>query len=103
MKSMIFGASCSPSAAIFAMRKNAEEFKEEFPQVFHAVNKSYYMDDFIDCADTVDEAVEMMLNMIEVQKRGGFNLCNWTCSSKSVLEKIPCEMRAKAWTELEAD
>ena len=103
MKSMIFGACCSPAAAIFVMHKNASEYKEEFPSVFEAITRCYYMDDYIDCEDTEESAINKIFDMIEVQRRGGFNLCNWMCSSKAVVNKIPCELRAKAWKELEVD
>ena len=40
----------------------------------------------------------MIQDIIEIHKRGGFNIRNWTCNSKTVVTQIPSEMRAKGWT-----
>ena len=103
MKAMIFGATCSPTTAIYVMRKNAEEFASEFPYVCVAIQRNFYMDDYCDSADTEDEALQKISNMIEVQKRGGFHIRNWTCSSLQVLSMLPDDLKANSFKELQLD
>jgi len=103
MKAMIFGATCSPSTAIYVMQKNFEEFMDEFPDIARAIKHNYYMDDYLDSQDTEEAALKRIRDMIEVQRRCGFNLRTWACSSKAVLAQIPTDLRANAWKELDAD
>ncbi|XP_062556968.1 uncharacterized protein LOC134221804 [Armigeres subalbatus] len=58
MDCAIFGASCSPSQALYVMQKNAKEFTKEYPRAVEAVVKKHYVDDYFDSADTVEEAVK---------------------------------------------
>jgi hypothetical protein len=52
MTSMTFGATCSPASVQFVMRKNALEFKEEFPEAEIAIREHHYMDDYLVIAKT---------------------------------------------------
>ena len=103
MKSMMFGPSCSPASAIFVKNKNAEDFKSEFPQVWVSCEKNMYMDDLLESADTREEASEHIRNVIEVHRRGGFHICNWTCNDKDVLQSIPEEFRASGYKNLNCE
>ena len=46
MRVHLFGGASSPSCANFALRKTAEDNKEEFdPVAIETVNKNFYVDD----------------------------------------------------------
>ena len=102
MSAMIFGAACSPASALYAKDLNAEEFKSEFPEAVQAIQENTYMDDTLDSCDTVEDATKRISDIIEVNKRGGFSIVNWICSSREVSSMIPAELRAKDWKDLEA-
>ena len=94
MQAMTFGCVSSPASAQFVMRHNANEFARDFPDVAEAVTRKYYMDDYFDSTNTVEEAVQRVSDMIEVQQRGGFKIRNWVSSSQDVLRSVPADLRA---------
>ncbi|GBP16318.1 hypothetical protein EVAR_103683_1 [Eumeta japonica] len=56
MTSLIFGASSSPTSAIYVLNKNAETCSDEYPNAEMAVKRDHYVDDFICSTDSVPEA-----------------------------------------------
>ena len=100
MTVMIFGAACSPSAAQYIKNANAKEFEEEFPKAVNAIVKKHYVDDYLDGRKDDDDAIKLIKEVIEIQKKGGFVICNWLCNSPKVVEQIPVELRATGPKEL---
>jgi hypothetical protein len=95
MQVMTFGATCSPCSATFVKNLNAEENKEDFPKTWREVIESFYVDDYLGVADSEDGAAKKIADIIEINRRGNFNVTNWTCNSRAVLETIPLEQRSK--------
>ena len=56
------------------MRRNAEEFREEFPDAEVAIKKRHYMDDYFDSTDMEGEAAARIRDVITVHARGGFEI-----------------------------
>ena len=54
-----FGISASLFAANMAVKQNARVFALKYPLAFNAVNESFYVDDGLSGADSVEEAVKM--------------------------------------------
>src|SRR5207249_5881670 len=50
--------------------------------------------------DTVEKASQLIDDVIRVHMSGGFEMRNWSCSSKEVLEMIPDNLRAGAEKQL---
>ena len=57
MQVMIFGTISSPYVAQEIKNRNAEEFKDEYPEACHAILSKHYMDDYLDSVDEVDGAI----------------------------------------------
>jgi hypothetical protein len=95
MQVMTFGATCSPCSATFVKNLNAEENKDDFPKTWREVIESFYVDDYLGVADSEDDAAKKIADIIEINRRGNFNVTNWTCNSRAVLETIPLEQRSK--------
>ena len=76
----------SLTCANFAVQKVASVNKDDFPQAAEAVFDSFYVDDFLKSFASVDEAIEVMTQLIEMMKRGGFKLTKFITSSESVFE-----------------
>lgn len=85
---VFFGSTSGPCLAQTAKNKNAEKFKDQFPEAVEAILNDYYMDDYLGAADTEDEAIKLIQEIIFVHKQGGFNICNWLSNSKEVIQKI---------------
>ncbi|XP_037042681.1 uncharacterized protein LOC119079015 [Bradysia coprophila] len=88
MMVMTFGSTCSPSSAQHVKNKNAKEFQDDYPRAVEAIVNNHYVDDMIDCTDTVDEAEQLVTNVKKIHAAGGFNIRNFTSNSKKLLERI---------------
>ncbi|OXA45362.1 Gag-Pol polyprotein [Folsomia candida] len=98
---LIFGASCSPACAQEAKNKNAEQFKEEFPDAYKAIVHRHYMDDLLDSYDTEAQAIQMQKDIFEVHRRGSFHICNWLSNNPEVMNAIPAELQSKTSESLD--
>lgn len=85
---MTFGATCSPSSAQFVKNRNATEFVDQFPVPAVAIRDSHYVDDLVASFSTIDEAIQVASDVVEVHKRGGFELRGFVCSHPTVLEAL---------------
>jgi hypothetical protein len=94
---LFFGATCSPTSAQYVKDRNALEFKNEFPEAVKAITECHYVDDYLGCTDSVDDGIKLTK---EVQKRGGFYICNWTSNCREVLGSLTEEFRANDVKEL---
>ncbi|XP_076638806.1 uncharacterized protein LOC143350669 [Colletes latitarsis] len=103
MTFLIFGATSSPCSAQFVKNVNAKELELEYPKAAEAIMKYHYMDDYIDGADTIEEAVKLIREVTEIHRRGGFDIRNWTCNSRMVLDSLPSEKRSRLKVNLAFD
>jgi hypothetical protein len=97
---MFFGATCSPASAQYMKNRNALEYKDEFPEAVKAITECHYVDDYLGCTYTVDEGMKLAKEVIEVHKRGGFHICNWTSNCRELLKSLREEFRANDVKEL---
>ncbi|XP_072936553.1 uncharacterized protein [Epargyreus clarus] len=91
MTSVIFGAACSPSAAIFVKNKNATEHQDEYPEAARAIERNHYMDDYLHSFGTQQEAVKIASQVDLVHKKAGFQLRGWASNNEEVLKKLTPE------------
>lgn len=54
-------------------------------------------------ADTDEAAIKLISDVIHVHAEGGFEIRNWSCSSKAVLESIPENLRAISTSDVSVD
>ncbi|XP_062702635.1 uncharacterized protein LOC134285592 [Aedes albopictus] len=80
-----FGSTCSPCSAQYVKNKNAEEWKQVYPEAATAIVESTYVDDYANSSDTVEEAVRVALEVKKIHASAGFEIRNWLSSSKRVL------------------
>ena len=88
---LIFGATCSPSMAIFVLNQCAKDNAENFPKAFTAITKQFYMDDYVHSLSTITEAKDTVMQVKECLQRGGFKLTKFLSNCPEVLEQIPSE------------
>ncbi|XP_076235104.1 uncharacterized protein LOC143179676 [Calliopsis andreniformis] len=89
MTSMIFGVASSPCSALYVRNRNAEEFRESYPQAAKAIIQKHYMDDYLDSVNTDEEAIKLIHDVTEVHRREGFQIRNWSSNSQQVLSRLP--------------
>ena len=59
------------------------------------VLKSFYVDDLLTSADSVETAVTLIHHLRNLMQKGGFKLTKWISSSKKVMQTVPLEEKAK--------
>ncbi|XP_044761992.1 uncharacterized protein LOC123319195 [Coccinella septempunctata] len=87
MQVMTFGATCSPTCAQFVKNLNARQLTQR-QDILDAIEMKHYVDDYLDCTDTVDEALEKIFEVKRIQNLGGFELVDWTSNSKDVMDAL---------------
>ncbi|XP_044759170.1 uncharacterized protein LOC123316923 [Coccinella septempunctata] len=87
MQVMTFGATCSPTCAQFVKNLNARQLTQR-QDILDAIEMKHYVDDHLDCTDTVDEALEKIFEVKRIQNLGGFELVDWTSNSKDVMDAL---------------
>lgn len=85
MTRVTFGVSASSFAANMSVKQNALDFEMEYPQAAEAVKTSFYVDDGLTGADSVDQAIQLQGQLQESFKKGGFLLRKWNSSDPTVL------------------
>ena len=95
MTRVTFGVSASPYLAVKTLQQTAADHGQDNPIAAQHIRESFYVDDLLAGANTVQEALELYSSLREVLAKGGFNLCKWRSSSPSVLEKIPSDLQEK--------
>eukprot|EP00117_Sycon_ciliatum_P040145 scpid23192/ scgid29549/ len=98
MKSMTFGATSSPSSAMFVKNHNAHSHPQTSPRLQTAIVERHYMDDYFDSTDTVEEATALSADVIRIHKDGGFVIRHWISNSPAVLASVPEALRANTTT-----
>ena len=93
MTRITFGVSASPFGANMAVRQNAIDHISVFPLAAEPVLTSFYVDDGLTGADSIDEAISLQKQLENLFAKGGFLLRRWNSISPSVVEQINPELR----------
>ena len=72
MTRVTFGVAASSFADNMSIQQNALDFAHEFPLAVKAVNESFYVDDCLTGADTVEEAIELQTQLPSLFSKGDF-------------------------------
>ena len=86
----IFGGKDSTCGANYAIKRTARDnFDQYNPATVESVLKSFYMDDFLKSVISEEQVKALCQEMIEIMKKGGFNLTKFKSNSINVLESLP--------------
>ncbi|XP_055612957.1 uncharacterized protein LOC129759509 [Uranotaenia lowii] len=83
-----FGSTCSPASAQFVKNLNAEQHSSKYPDAAKSIIHRYYVDDYFESFDDVNEAKRIVGDIRTIQKNAGFTLHNWRSNSIDVLNHI---------------
>lgn len=100
----LFGATSSPSCASYALRRCAEDNRDQFDsRAIETILQNFYVDDCLKSVGSEDEAVLLFHNVKAACQTGGFRLMKWISNSRVVLASIPDTERAKEVKDLDLD
>ncbi|XP_063605546.1 uncharacterized protein LOC134780653 [Penaeus indicus] len=89
-----FGAISSPACANMALRQvviDSQGLCDD--EVMKCISEYFYVDDCLKSVPTSKGAIDMIMDLKDLCKRGKFNLRDCISNSKDVLESIPVEDR----------
>ena len=93
MTRVTFGVAASSFAANMAIQMNAQELSQEFPLAAKATQESFYVDDGLTGADTIQEAIQLCIQLQCLFSQACFQLRKWNSNEAQVLDSIPSELR----------
>ena len=88
-----FGVAALCFAANMAVKQNAIEHKQQFILEAQAMKDSFYVDDGLTGADSVELAIRTREELQELFQKGCFIFRKWNSSSPVVLKSVPVELR----------
>ena len=65
----------------------------DFPKGVNAVESAFYVDNYLTGADSIDEAIGLHHQLLNLLVKGGFLLRKWSSSDPAVLRHISPELR----------
>lgn len=94
----VFGGLSSMGCVNFALLRTADDNKEEYgAEAAEVLKKDFYVDDMAKSVANDVEAINLIKNVIEMCKAGGFNLTKIMCSSAAVMRTVPAEKCASSY------
>lgn len=91
-----YGMTSSPFLATMALLQLADDGSERFPLAAAALEKSFYMDDALCGANTIEEARLLCQQLLQLLRSGGFDAHKWCSNEPAILEEIP----KKLWSSI---
>ena len=88
MTRVTFGVSASSFAANMVVKRNALNFALQYPLAEKIVDDSFYVDDALTGADSVEQTIETQSQLQGHFSQAGFVLRKWNSSESSVLQRI---------------
>ena len=90
----VFGGTSSASCSNYALRRTAIDNKEVYgTDAATTLLRNFYMDELLKSVKDVQSAKQLVQNVINICKSGGFNLTKFMSNSKELLAIIPEEKR----------
>lgn len=83
-----FGVASAPFLAIRTIHQLADDERVEFPHTAEILKRDMYVDDFLTGANSLQEIIQIRDEVIELLKRGGFNIRQWASNHHHVLDNI---------------
>ena len=85
MKVHIFGATDSPCCASYALRRTAEDNKDDYSEeAYQTVLRNFYVDDLLKSVDHENGLLRIANEVASMLRRGGFNLTKFISNSRFI-------------------
>ncbi len=89
-----FGSAASPCIAMFTIKHHAGEHKHKYPRAAETIIHSTLVDDNMDSVRTVEEAIRLGRELVQLYGEAGMQLGKVVSNSGEVLRSFPEEMVA---------
>lgn len=89
LKTVTYGTSSAPYQAVKTIQRLADDEAHRFPEASNIVRNDVYVDDCLSGADSVEEAIKIKNQLLQLLSAGGFRLLKWSSNSRHLLETLP--------------
>lgn len=103
MQVVTFGATCSPSTALYVLNENATKYETRYPLAVDAICRRHYVDDMLTSVDTEEEAIELANEVRYIHHQGGFHMRNWVSNSPAVVAALEEDPKFEKSMEMNAE
>ena len=93
MTRLTLGVSASSFAANMAVKQNARDLSAQYPLAAQAVGRSFYVDDCLTGADTIQDATQLQDQLQKLFHRGGLLLRKWNSSDPAALQHLTPDLK----------
>ncbi|XP_054267417.1 uncharacterized protein LOC128989543 [Macrosteles quadrilineatus] len=91
LNTVTYGMNSSPYLAIKTLHPLADDEGDYFPEAAQLLRMQTYVDDIITGADTEETALKLQDQLVNLLRRGGFELRKWVSNSDRLLQAFPKE------------
>lgn len=88
-----FGVASSPFLATRALLQLAQDHQQSHPLASMALRRSFYVDDCLVSTDSLDEAILIKSQLIDVLQSAGFQLAKWTSNHSQLMPSCAANSR----------
>ena len=93
MTRLTFGVTSSPFLASQVLRQVAKDYQEEFPLAAEIIRSTFYVDDCLTGASTLDEARSIRKELNDLLEKACMRLRKWRSNSEDLLSTIPEDLK----------
>lgn len=90
-----YGTKSAPYLAMRTLHKLADDEKDSYPDAANVLKNFFYMDDLVYGQDTIDASKTLVTQLIQLLKKGGFNLRKWKSNEPSILEHLRDDQKSR--------
>lgn len=88
LETVTFGTASAPFQAVRTLHEIANRIKNKQPVVAANILLKFYVDDYLGCEKTIEEARMMRTELTTTLAKFGFNLRKWKASHHEILEEV---------------
>lgn len=89
LKTVTYGVNCSPFLANRTLVQLASDYGSQHPLASAALKEDCYVDDIVTGAQSLEEALKLQSDLIELLRLGGFELRKWVSNAPGLVSHLP--------------
>ncbi|XP_061386899.1 uncharacterized protein LOC133321844 [Musca vetustissima] len=98
LKTVTYGTSCAPFLAVKSLQSAAKAEAEKFPLGSKITLRDFYVDNLITGSDTINEAIDIKIQVTDLLKNSGFILRKFGANNEDILQDIASSDREEIIT-----
>ncbi|XP_026323275.1 uncharacterized protein LOC113232713, partial [Hyposmocoma kahamanoa] len=93
-----YGTKAAPYLAMRTLHQLSQDEKHNYPKAAEVLKNYFYMDDLVYGQDTIESSEQLITELIELLKQGGFNLRKWNSNEPTILKNLQDDQRCNKTT-----